>query len=69
MVQRFGAVAYSESDLESTEAPRLAVAPNVETSAGRNDAADGRHVVSGVDLDFLYRGLSPERSALPDGAG
>ncbi len=58
MVQPFGEVDYSESDLEFAEAPRLAIAANVETSDGRDDAGDGRQVVLGADVDFRYRGLS-----------
>lgn len=58
MVQPFGEVDYSESDLEFAETPRLAVAANVESSDRRDNAEGVRQVVLGGDVDFRYRGLS-----------
>ena len=58
MVQPFGNVEYSESELDFVESPRLAVAAGIESSDGRDDAVVARRSVVGVDVDVRYRGLS-----------
>jgi phosphate-selective porin OprO/OprP len=58
--QPLGEVKYSESDLEHTEKPVLAIAGNVEVDH-RGGAAAGevrKQVIAGTDAAFNYRGLS-----------
>ena len=60
MYQPLGEVKYSESDLERTVKPVLAIAGNVEMDDRSRVPAGGvrKQVIAGTDAAFNYRGLS-----------